>query len=245
MFEFIYLFFAALLAYIIKGITGFGNTLIMAPLFNFVLDSTIVTPIDLLFSIPINSFIVYKNRKNLSLKTIIPLSIMVLIGVIPGAFLLESSDATALKIILGIVTIGIAIELSTRRQNINTDKKPNPILLTIIGVASGVLAGLYGIAVLLVAYISRTTSSKGQFRANLCAVFLIDNFFRMGLYTYKGSLMTYETLKLALYLFPAVIIGMFIGIKVDKRLNDKMVNKFVIILLIVSGISLIVTNLIN
>lgn len=45
----IYLFISTLFAYFTKGITGFGNTLVMGSLFSFVVSNRLTTPVDLLF----------------------------------------------------------------------------------------------------------------------------------------------------------------------------------------------------
>lgn len=237
----IFLFIATLLAYFIKSITGFGNTLVMGSLFSFVVPNRITTPIDLVLSIPTNIYIVWRERKNISLKTVIPLSVMLLAGVIPGTFLLKVGNDLILKAILGLVIVGIAIEMLLRKSDGSVVRKTNPVFLTTIGVLSGVMAGLYGIGALLVAYISRTTENKNQFRANICCVFLVDNIFRFFLYSYTGIL-NKEILHTLILLCPAVLIGMFLGIKADSRMKEETVRKTVILLLIVSGTILFVKS---
>ena len=174
----IFLFISTLLAYIIKGITGFGNTLVMGSLFSFVVSNRLTTPVDLIFGIPTNTYIVWRERKNISLKVVITLSLMLLAGIIPGTFLLKVGNDRILKSILGVVVVGMALEMWTRKPNKNENQNNNRIFMVLIGVISGVLAGLYGIGALLVAYISRTTDNKSEFRANICCVFLVDNIFR-------------------------------------------------------------------
>lgn len=240
----IFLFIATLLAYFIKGITGFGNTLVMGSLFSFVVSNRVTTPVDLILSIPTNIYIVWRERKNLSLKVVIPLSLMLLVGIIPGTLLLKSGDDWILRAILGVVIVGIALEMLTRKPNKNETNKTNPIFLMIIGVISGILAGLYGIGALLVAYINRTTENKNQFRANICCVFLVENIFRFFLYLYAG-IFTKEILFTILLLSPAVVIGMFIGIKVDSKMKEETVKKSVIALLMVSGTVLFLRSFFN
>jgi len=44
---------------------------------------------------------------------------------------------------------------------------------------AGIIPGTFLLKVgSLVAYISRTTDNKSEFRANICCVFLVDNIFR-------------------------------------------------------------------
>lgn len=230
----IFLFISTLLAYFTKGITGFGNTLVMGSLFSFVVSNKLTTPVDLIFSIPTNIYMVWRERKNISLKIVIPLSLMLLTGIIPGTFLLKVGSDRILKSLLGIVVVGMALEMLTRKPGKDGVGKTNPVFLLIIGVLSGVLAGGYGIGALLVAYISRTTENKNQFRANICCVFLVDNIFRFFLYLSTGIL-NKEILVTSLFLSPAVFLGMLIGIKVDSNLKEEAVRKSIIALLIISG----------
>lgn len=238
----IFLFVSTLLAYFIKGITGFGNTLVMGSLFSFVVSNKLTTPVDLILGIPTNIYIVWRERKNISLKIVIPLSLMLLAGIIPGTFILKSGNDIILKSLLGLVVIGMALEMLTRKPNAGITKKNNPVFLVIIGILSGVLAGLYGIGALLVTYISRTTNNKNEFRANICCVFLVDNIFRFFLYLFTGIL-NKEVFILCLLLSPAVFIGMFIGIKTDSYISEKTMKKLVISLLIISGAVLLLKNL--
>ncbi len=129
----------------------------------------------------------------------------------------------------------------TRKTTKNEVTKNNPIFLIIIGVTSGLLAGLYGIGALLVAYVSRTTDNKRQFRANICCVFLVDNVFRLFLYLFTGIL-NKEILLLVLFLSPAVILGMIVGVKVDSHMKEETVKKVTITLLIISGTVLLLKN---
>lgn len=243
--EKIFLFFATLLAFFIKGITGFGNTLVMSPMFSFVLSNRLITPVDLLFSIPTNAYIAWRERKNISLKIVVPLSLLLLCGIIPGAFLLKTGAERLLKALLGLVVIGLAVEMLTRREpGAGENKKNNPVFLVVIGILSGVLAGLYGISAPLVAYISRTTKGRGQFRANICFVFLVDNLFRLFVYLFNGIL-NKEAALLALLLSPAVVLGMLFGVRIDSKLSDKTVKKMVVGLLLASGAILIIKSFLS
>lgn len=230
----IFLFVSTFIAYFVRGITGFGNTLVMGSLFSFVIANRVTTPVDLVFSIPTNMFMVWHERKSISLKIVVPLSLMLLAGVIPGTFLLKFGNDWILKAFLGLVVVGVALEMHTRKPVQDGAKKGNPVLLVIIGVASGILSGLFGIGALLVAYISRTTAGRSEFRANICCVFLVENIFRFFLYWYTGILQK-DILLFCLFLIPAVILGMVAGVKIDKRMNDETVKKTTVALLVVSG----------
>lgn len=245
----IFLLLSTLIAFFVKGLTGFGNTLVMGSFFSFVVSNRLTTPVDLILGIPTNIYIAWKERKNISLKIVIPLSLMLLIGIIPGTFLLKVGNDWLLKSIFGIVVMGIAVEMLTRKPNnttniTNTQKRWNKVSLLFIGILSGVLAGLFGIGALLVAYISRTTDNKNQFRANICCVFLVDNVFRFFLYLYTGIL-NLQVLFYALLLSPAVIIGMKLGLKANNNMKESSVKKAIIITLMISGGILCIKSVLN
>ena len=94
---------AAVVAYFIKGLCGFANTLVFTAILSFGSVNANISPIDLLLGYPANVILTWKNRKNLDPKVYIPLAVLVLAGSIPGAFLLKNVDARAIKLVFGVV----------------------------------------------------------------------------------------------------------------------------------------------
>lgn len=239
----IYLFMVVLGAYLIKSLTGFGNTLIINSLLSIVRENRFITPVDLLLGLPANIYMAWKDRKAIDIKIVAPLSIMVLAGNIPGILLLNMGGDRQLKSIMGIVLVILAIEMYTRKPRLSEAQgnKANGSAVYIIGIISGVLMGLFGIGALLAAYIGRQSGSRSNYRGNLCFVFVIDNLFRFVMYCFNG-LINLKILAVSFYLLPAVVIGMFFGRKIDSQISDKTVKNSVIALLFISGIVYIVKN---
>ncbi len=243
MYEISYLLFAVFIAYFIKGITGFGNTLIMAPLFSFVISNRITTPVDLLFSLPTNAYIVWRERNHIRLKIIFPLMIMLALGAVPGVLFLKLAEDHLLKAMLGIVIAGVGLEMLWRHR-IHSSATGNKAVLIATGLISGLLSGLYGIAAPIIAYVNRMTSGRNEFRANICSVFLFDNLFRLISYIIAG-IMSPEVIQYALILIPGVIAGMAIGVRVDLKLKENTVKYLIIFLLVASGFVLFMKNLLE
>lgn len=86
----------------------------------------------------------------------------------------------------------------------------------------------------------RVTDNSSAFKGNLCIVFLIDNLFRLVMYSVTG-IITVDTLKQSVILIPFMGLGLYLGMKGSSFLDEKKIKKLVIIMLILSGISLIVT----
>ena len=84
-------------------------------------------------------------------------------GNIPGTMLLKSGDAVVIKLLFGVVVMSLGIEMFFREYH-KSQKKSSPVILGLIGLLSGLLCGLFGIEVLLAAYISRRTKDNHEFR---------------------------------------------------------------------------------
>lgn len=236
-----YMAMAVFAAFWIKGISGFANSLIFGSIMSFRTNTVNITPMDLLLNIPANLYFVWKERKSVSLKVVVPLSLLMLAGSIPGVLWLSVGDATTIKVLFGFVVIGIAIEMYLRERN-PQKQKASPVLLFFIGLIAGLCAGLFGISAMLAAYITRTTENMEAFRGNICAVFFVDNIFRLFLYLATG-IMTFESLRLAVTLAPFMIAGIASGVFFSRFVSEKTVKNIVVCVLFLSGILLVLTNL--
>jgi len=232
---------ATLLAFYVKGLCGFANTLVFTSVLAFGTANINISPVELILGYPTNLIISIKERKAITPRIVIPLAIMVIIGSLGGALFLKNADTTLIKIIFGVLVILVGIEMLLRELS-QKKAKNSKVLLTIIGILSGFLCGLYGVGALLGAYIGRTTDDLKSFKANICKVFIIENSFRIILYLFYG-IITMESLKRALILSPFMLIGLGAGMLSAGKISEKIVKRIVIILLIVSGIALILANL--
>lgn len=233
-----WMMFAAVCAYFVKGLCGFANTLVFSTILSFSTNNVNISPVELVLGLPSNIMISYKERKSVQWKVCLPLAGLVVLGDIPGILLLKNTNTQVIKGIFGFVIIAIGIEMLLREYMKKTKK--SQLLLITIGILSGILCGLYGIGALLAAYMGRVTDNSSSFKGNLCIVFLIDNLFRLVMYGVTG-IITLATLKQSVILFPFMALGLFLGMKGSSFLDEKKIKKLVIIMLILSGVSLIVT----
>ena len=235
-----YWIIATLVAFYVKGLCGFANTLVFTSILSFTSANINISPLELILGYPTNIIISWKERKSIDPKIVIPLATMVIAGSFGGALFLKNADVTLVKIIFGVLVIIVGIEMLLRELS-QKKAKSSKILLTIIGILSGFLCGLFGVGALLGAYVGRTTDNMKAFKANICTVFVIENTFRIGLYLFYGIL-TVVALKRALVLAPFMLIGLVAGMLSAGRISEQVVKKIVIILLIVSGVALVLNN---
>ncbi len=231
---------AAVAAFYIKGLCGFANTLVFTSILGFGTNNINISPVELVLGYPTNIILTWKNRKSLKKNIYIPLAVMVLTGSIVGAVLLKNVNAKYIKIVFGAVVILIGIEMLLREAE-KTALRSSRLLLDAIGILSGVLCGLFGVGALLAAYIDRTTDSTDEFKANISAVFIVENTFRIILYSVLG-IISLSSLKQSVLLIPFMLIGLSAGMLSGKILDEKIVKRLVVVLLIISGIAMIVRS---
>ena len=224
-----------------QGPVRLCNTLVFTSILSFGVANANISPIDLLLGYPTNIILTWKNRKKLDAKVYLPLAAMVLAGSVPGALLLKNVDARVIKLVFGVVVVLLGAEMLSREYSKRKLRSSKPVLL-LIGVTAGVLSGMFGVGALLAAYVSRVTEGGDAFKANISAVFIADNTFRIVLYSVLG-LLTFDTVKFVLTLLPFALLGLFAGMRCSSRMDEKLVRKITSVLLILSGISLILKNL--
>ncbi|MBO4884748.1 MAG: sulfite exporter TauE/SafE family protein [Clostridia bacterium] len=232
---------ATLLAFYLKGLCGFANTLVFNSIMNFGDSAVNISPVELLLGFPTNIIMAWRGRRKLRAKLFVPPSVMTLLGSAAGAFLLRNIDASFAKIFFGALVVSLGVEMLLRERGVKKSKG-SPVAFAIVGVLSGVLSGLFGVGALLAAYMSRTTDSSDEFKANMCAVFFVGDAFRLILYAALG-IITPAVLRQTLILSPFMLVGLFLGIKSCGLIDERRVRRLVVILLIISGAALIVGNL--
>lgn len=228
---------ATLCAFFIKGLCGFANTLVFTSILSFGANNINISPVELVLGYPTNLILALKERKQISWWMCLPLAVLVILGSIPGVFVLKNVDTGIVKTIFGFIIILLGIEMLLREFHPKQMKQSIPMLI-LVGILSGLLCGLYGVGALLGAYLSRVTDNTHSFKANICVVFLVENTFRIVLYACTGILHL-AILKKALILAPFMLIGLFGGMFAGNILNEKLIKRLVILLLIISGFALI------
>lgn len=231
---------AVVVSYFFKGLCGFGNTLIFSSIMSFFANTVSITPVESVLCLPSTSFIAWKNRKDLHWNIILPVAAIMVAGCIPGILVLKNSSPVALKIVFGVIVIALGVEMLLRERA--GKKKGSKIVLGLIGLLAGAMSGLFGVGALMSAYMSRTTETAGEFRGNICMVFLINDLTRLVLYIATGVL-NMEILVTVLKLVPFMVLGLAAGNFLADKINEKAVKKAITVLLILSGVSLVVTNI--
>lgn len=232
---------ATLVAFFIKGLCGFANTLVFTTILGFGVNNVNISPVELVLGYPTNVILTLNNKKELNPKIYGPMIALIILGSIPGAFILKNVNASAIKIVFGVVVILVGIEMLLKEFD-KIHIKDSRIIFNIIGIMAGLMCGMFGVGVLMAACVSRMTKTSSEFKANLSIIFIVENTVRIITYCLIGVITT-ESLKLSVYMVPFMLIGLWGGMLSAKVLNERIVKRLVIILLIISGLALILKSL--
>lgn len=231
--------FAVVLAYFVKGLTGFGNTLVVTSIMAYTMDNAAITPVELLLTYPANLVITWKHRRQADWRVWLPLGIIIVAGGIPGMLLLKNLDTRLIKLLFSVFVVLMGVDMLVSRSRPRPMPKAVDLLVSL---AAGMMCGLFGVGAMLGAYLGRTMKDTKSYKGNLCFVYTMENTMRIILYTIAG-LLSPESLRNALILAPFMGLGLFLGMKSSSLISEGAVKKCVIIMLIISGVALFVTNL--
>ncbi len=226
-----------LLAYIILGISGFGSALVTIPLLVHFLPLQSVVPLVVMvdFLATVTNGVRFREHVEVAeLKLLIP---SVIVGILSGVTLLAMLPKNAALLLLGILVTGYGIYRLLTRPSGKAISRWWGIPTGLIG---GLIGGLFGVGGPIYAtYMSVRIHDPARMRATLSAVFSFSTGLRLAVYLLSGLLLQSEVWWGFLLLLPAMPVGLVIGHRLHARLTREQIGRFISVLLVVSGMSLL------
>ena len=103
-------------------------------------------------------------------------------------------------------------------------------LTTMIGNMAGPFTNLYFLMLRL---------PKNEFVGTAAWLFFITNHFKVPFHVFVWKTITAETLLLNLKIFPALLVGFFVGVKVLKYIKDSLYRKFILAVTAIGAIAIL------
>lgn len=219
----------------VQGIAGFGMALISVPFLLHFLPQSVVTPSCIICGTFMNAYFMWNLRHSISWKLILPVLAGAAAGVYPGVRLLECVPAGPFKTGVGIVIVISGILLWS---GVKCPVRSRPLQLA-VEFTAGVMSGALSVSGPPVAiFFTAGDVKKDVFRSSLSMFFLALNLFTIAALA-AGGVLTAPTLRFGLELVPAVLAGSFIGLKLAGHVSEKLFRSFVMVMIIISGLSLL------
>ncbi len=206
------------LATVIRSAFGFGEALVAVPLLALALPVEVAAPVAVLASITVALVVVIQDWRAIHARSAGWLVLSTFAGIPLGLWLLKTVPEAAAKAVLAFVIAGFSTYslLHPGRYELKNDR-----FAWFFGFWAGVLGGAYGMnGPPLAIYGSLRKWTPGNFRATLQGYFLPASIAGMAGYLIAG-LWTGAVNRLYLVSLPGIVLGIFLGRAINRRLNAR------------------------
>lgn len=230
------IFLIIFLTNIVQTITGFAGSMLAMPFLLLIMSMSDAKILIVIVGVFWSLWMLVRNFKKVNWKFVWILSLIMSIGIIIGVLLLKIVPTKIVLLIMGLVIISAAIK-NLIGKNIDTNNK---ILEFIFGIFSGIMQGMVlmgGPFLVLVA--NSYLKDREEYRTTLAVLWLVINFVLLFVYWLQKLYNTKIFLVSAVSAFP-IVLAIYVGSLLNKKINNKQFEFLVNILLIVSALSMLV-----
>lgn len=226
-------------SFVAKGATGFGESLIMVPLFLLLVDFKIALPVALVATGASDIYLLWHHHKEIHRRGVWIVLALELVGVALGTLGLRGLDAAFLQKCFAVVVLAFAIKLLFFDRPAAAGRTPHPLWGGLTGLAAGGIDAAFGTGgPPLVIYVSYLRLSRAAFRATLVLMAFGLSSSRMVAYSVAG-LMSWEILATGALLVVPMVLGALLGRRLHEHLNEELFRRGTALLLLVIGVKLL------
>jgi uncharacterized protein len=222
---------------LVAGVAGFAFGLIASAIWLHAIAPAQSAALIAAFAIIIQGASLWRLRHAVQVSRLIPFFTGGVLGIPLGAAILRWASPSAMRAFVGValVLFGVYSLVRPRLPVVGGGKLADGV----VGIVSGFLGGSTGLAGIPVIIWSTLRGwSKDEQRAVFQPV--VIGIFLMTLLWFGGSqMLTQDTLRLFGIGLPAVLLGTWLGVQVYGRLDEVTFRRVVLILLLLSGLTLL------
>ena len=219
--ELAYCVFALLIAYGLRGSTGFGGALGMAMLV-VIIPIKVIVPAWTLLSIASSIAILGHSRRHIAWRELPPFIPWCLIGIAAGLYFFKVLDPDTLANALGVVILLYAVYAICSTLGRRVDwQVPRRLLGALSGIVSGGVGTIFGTMAtpFFVMYLEARKLGKDAFRATMSAMLLTLAVVRGFGYWAVGEF-TADAFALFAAALPVMLVGVAIGNRIHLALSE-------------------------
>jgi len=222
-----------------SGLTGFAAGLVVSGIWLHILTPLQTAVLIAAYGVVNQAYGIWKVRRALQWRRILPFVVGGAIGVPLGAYLVTFLNPAHVRTGVGVLLL-VYSAYNLTRPAIAPIKSNAPIDAG-IGVLNGLLGGLTGLGgVISTIWVQLGGGPKDAQRAIFQPVLFMTMAMTTLTFAAAGHLFNTDILKLFFMGLPVLLLGLWTGIKLYGRLDDAAFRKAILILLLLSGVSLVV-----
>ncbi len=227
-------------AYGLRGSTGFGAVIGM-PLLALVLPLKVLVPVWTLLGFASSVAILGRERHHIARDAFVAFIPWCLLGIAAGLYFFTRFDSRMLAHGLGVMVIAYAAfamwsALRGPHDPIQLPRAIGPLSGTVSGLV-GAIFGTMG-SMFFVIFLDTRKLPKAQFRATMSAMLLLLSTVR-GIGYYAVGEFTADSWIMFAAAFPAMLVGIYAGDRIQLRLNEMMFRRVACAALCLCGVTLL------
>ena len=230
-------------AYFIFGVSGFGSSIVAVPLLVQIYPLKSVIPMMVIIDICGALYLGQKSSSTANMKELKWLFPFTLIGIVIGGLLLLNAPSSPLLITLGLfAAINGARILWQKNRELN--QAINKWWAVPFGFFGGIFTALFATGgAIYASYLGLRIADLKVLRSTMAFAILILTFMRLCLMLATGLLFSLPVLGLALWLMPAMFLGVWAGTHVHTKLSSASMRIVYGSILLFSGTTLLIRQI--
>jgi uncharacterized membrane protein YfcA len=225
----------------VAGLAGFAFGVVAAAVWLHILTPVQVAVLIAFYALIVQGWAVWKLRRAIKPRRLLPFVVGGLIGIPLGVELLRIAPAPSMRAGVGVFLIAFAL-YSLLKPTLAPVKGERPLADGSVGILSGIMGGATGLAPLLVTIWSTLRGwpkdeQRAVFQPVAVALFAV-----IVLWFGGTGMVDAPTLRLFAIGLPALLLGNWLGLKFYGRLDEAQFRKTVLVVLLLSGVVLVVAR---
>jgi len=228
-----------IVAYFIKGFSGFGPALIIVPFFTILYDPPSALVVAALFDFFAGLILLFTVRKEIRWSFVLSIFAALGLGVIFGSLLLGQIPVNGLKKLIGAILLVFALLILFQKNGEGfRNKHKYRFLKYPAAFTGGFLGGLVSMSGPPLIIYMKMMYDKTFFRTQLIAIFTLGTAWRYLMFLYHDIPMNIPLHNLIIYFF-CLLAGLWIGTHLHVRVNEVVFNKTVALILLIPAVGLL------
>jgi uncharacterized membrane protein YfcA len=224
---------AIFLAAIVRGFSGFGFSLLSITAISLVMPAREIVPSIFLLEVAASLNLIPSIWRDIDWRGLRWLLLGYVVALPFGVWALANVPAPPMQLALGIFVIVTGIMML---RGFRLEKTPGAVATTVTGAASGVLNGAFGIGgPPVVLFYFSTPAAAAVGRASVIAFFLSTDTLGLAELARKGLVTQQSFIQFGFWL-PALLIGVFVGTKGFKHMDQAQFRRAVLWILVVLAV---------
>jgi len=231
------MFFTITLAYVIFGIAGFGTALMAGPVLVCYMPLSHAISLLVLLDCVAAFGKLARNHRNVVRSELARLVPFMAIGSVAGITVLLKTNSDALLLMMGCFVTLYALYMLARPIRASD---LSAVWAAPLGIGGGLFGALFGSGGFLYAiYLNGRIQAKEKASSTQSTLIGISTLVRLSMLTMAGVYTDLSLVLTAIYLLPALVIGLWIGGHINLRMSRDAFTRLINFIILVSGITLV------